>query len=204
MMSNPALKILPISDETNAPIKSDYGKSHHTGGVEYWKNLPHLHPDNVSYERLELLLGHIKAILEDIRKYPELTQEPLVKELAQALSAPFAKAAKPFAGKPKWSDEMEKAKAEGRRNPAQFIREEYAKELEAGALTRADLPSDLYQAYANWIRPTRHPEDCIWPDVDGKTNRSPLSGLPPEEQLSHKRALNAAHQANYREKRRSL
>ena len=86
------------------------------------------------------------------------------------------------AEKPSWTDEMKKTKAEGRRNPSQFIRDEYADELSAGTLARKDLPLDISEAYASWIRPSRHPED----DLNLYTQkRTDLSGMKPEDALKH-------------------
>lgn len=80
-----------------------------------------------------------------------------------SLLASFASAATqtdPSSVRLKWSD---KESRKGR-NPAQFIREEYGKELGAGDLTmpwlRRTDPA-LYEAYLGWIRPSRHPEDDL-------------------------------------------
>ena len=86
----------------------------------------------------------------------------------------------------KWSDETKKKKAEGRRNPAQFIREEFKEELEAGTLARADLKSldseKLYHAYGVWIG--RHPEDDLGLPTEPRTKLDEI-----EDVLAHKRGL---------------
>lgn len=59
-----------------------------------------------------------------------------------------------------WSD---KAARKGR-NPAQFIREEYAEELKSGLLSSPILlkmDPNLYTAYKSWIKNSRHPEDNL-------------------------------------------
>lgn len=77
--------------------------------------------------------------------------------------ASFASAAtqrQPGTKRLKWSN---KASRKGR-NPAQFIREEYCKEYEAGELSLPTLrryDPALYQAYFGWIRKDRHPEDDL-------------------------------------------
>lgn len=86
----------------------------------------------------------------------------------------------------KWAEETKLTKAEGRRNPAQFIREEYAQELAAGTLTRADLKTEdsqtLYDAYVGWIR--RHPEDDLGLPTGSRTNLDNVADV-----LTHQRKL---------------
>lgn len=92
-------------------------------------------------------------------------------------------------------------------NPAAFIRRVYGAELDAGTLKREELSSIDYKlsvAYASWIRPGRHPEDSIWPDVDGsrRQDRELLSSMSAEQRLQRDRARQAEASTRIRLKKR--
>lgn len=160
-------------------------------------------------EELHELRRVMKRAAELAQRFPDLLRDPEIDAAAGVIAdarataspAPTAiardKAAPAFAaaaraGRATWSDEMKKTKAEGRRNPAQFIRDEYALELAAGILTRAalkDADFRLAEALAVWIH--RHPEDRrLLPEMElvpgAKTRAHPLTG--------------AERQARYRQK----
>lgn len=108
---------------------------------------------------LDQLTAQLKAYLE---KQPQNAAKlrARISSLLGEFSAVAAPRPKIPDDRPKWSD---KAARKGR-NPAQFIREEYKAELDAGILTRPALKAVdplLYNAYAQWISPTRHPEDDL-------------------------------------------
>jgi hypothetical protein len=170
-------------------------------------------------QELHALRRHMKRAAELTQRFPDLLRDPEIDAAANVIAdararaspAPTAiardRAAPAFAaavrtGRATWSDEMKKTKAEGRRNPAQFIREEYALELSAGILTRDGLPQIDYalaKAYASWIRPARHPEDAVWPEHDGKQreHKQRLAKMTKSERVEYERSLDAKHQATY-------
>lgn len=86
-------------------------------------------------------------------------------------------------------------------NPSAFIRKIWEKWL-PHALARQDLKSydlPLYTAYAQWIRPDRHPNDT----VDFAPKRPPANKLDDNEFVVRKRKANAAAQARRRAALRS-
>lgn len=98
------------------------------------------------------------AILDEFLPGSEAEAEEAARIYYQNLETIQAKKRK------KWSEEMKHSKAEGKRDPAQFIREEFAEELVAGILCRSMLSSvdfPLSKAYGNWIKPDRNPTDTV-------------------------------------------
>lgn len=90
--------------------------------------------------------------------------------------------------RPKWSD----VSARAGRNPVQFIKEVYGPELAKGALTRPLLRQvdfALYQNYANWIRPSRHPEDDLKLPTLKENNTAELAKPETQELLRKYRRL---------------
>ncbi len=85
-----------------------------------------------------------------------------------------------------------------RRRPAQFIREELAKEIAAG-MPRKELPDKLKQAYAGWLKNNRDAEP-IWPEIDRTRPYTKIDELPTEEALQHLRAQELDQQARKRAK----
>lgn len=106
---------------------------------------------------LDELTERIKTYLKRNPENAGKASARIMSALSEFSVAASAKLSIP-SNRPQWSDKT----ARQGRSPAQFIRDEYRKEIEAGELT---LPSirradpGLYQAYISWIRPSRHPED---------------------------------------------
>lgn len=88
-------------------------------------------------------------------------------------------------------------------SPVDFIKMHYGRSDPDGTwdslgLTRAELRQrdrKLYQAYAAWISPKRHPEDDLKLPKD-----TPERFSSPEEALEHKLKISRAASARYREK----
>lgn len=108
---------------------------------------------------LDELADKLKAYLKQRPQNVEKLRNRIASTLAEFSAAASPKPAV-RTDRPKWSDRS----ARKGRNPAQFVREEYQAELDAGTLTRPALKSVdhlLYNAYAAWIGPSRHPEDDL-------------------------------------------
>ncbi|MGB5068119.1 MAG: hypothetical protein WBO29_12205, partial [Albidovulum sp.] len=111
----------------------------------------------------------IDSILDELENF--VSQNPHSKAIAEArLARIFSSTAAPskvtqettITGKRPWSKEMKITKAEGRRNPATFVKEVYEAEIMNRSLTRSSLEKAdpaLSRAYATWIH--RHPADDL-------------------------------------------
>lgn len=102
---------------------------------------------------------------------------------------------------PLWQDrETVFEELEQRLNPVEWIKKFYGRWSDDGSwdsagLSRADLKVDpkLYDAYASWIRPGRHPEDDL---------QLPLKAVEPVRSLADmRRRKKAANKAQYQKKK---
>lgn len=138
------------------------------------------------------LIDHVDEILDEATttlQEREKALNRLSREFSKlaALCDPIT--ADIFAKEPqKWVSK--RGRSGGPENPVEFIRRVYGPQggnwLGHG-LTRAHLGAydpKLYDAYAGWIRPTRHPEDDLNLPT---TQRENLSQLSPEEALARHR-----------------
>ncbi|WP_296201022.1 hypothetical protein [uncultured Hyphomicrobium sp.] len=123
-------------------------------------------------DKLTLILSALTGLLQE---NPEL--KPVLDKKLRTLRPHFlaeAGALKGHSKKPQWRDPATRRN----RDPAQFIRDEYSAELKAGTLTRKllrNVDKPLYDAYANWITPKRHPEDDLGLPKTASTNLDELN-----------------------------
>lgn len=191
------LKIKPNYDlDSAAKLAKNPATTNNTGVVV---NKDDLRADAINMaSKIAKIIEQHPDIAEDVRRELGATATTAFQENASPRPHP---AIRP--DRPKWSD---KAARKGR-NPVQFIRDEYHDELVAGTLSRNSLTRldfDLASAYASWIRPARHPEDALWPDIDGtrRIDRNATAAMSAEELVTHRRRKDAERQAKFAAKHR--